>query len=201
MGLPEVEVSPIHLIKGLTLGQCRLPKGGQCHQCGTKEEGNGGCGNRDHPEAELSLMGFIVLVLRPPFPLVKSAAFCCETGLYMPSFNIRAWNEVGTSCCSVAKSCLSLWDPIDCSTPSFPILHYLPEFVQMPIELVILSNHLVLCYPPLLLPSVFPSIRVFSIDSFLCIRWPKYWSFNFTISPSREYSGQKRKKWWKNKRL
>ena len=57
------------------------------------------------------------------------------------------------------------------------------------IESVISSNHLILCHPLLLLPSVFPSIRVFSKESVLCIRWPKYWSFSFSISPSNEYSG------------
>ena len=56
-------------------------------------------------------------------------------------------------------------------------------------ESVMLSNHLILCHPLLLLPSIFPSIRVFSNDSVLCIRWPKYWSFSFSISPSNEYSG------------
>ena len=59
----------------------------------------------------------------------------------------------------------------------------------MSIELVMPSNHLILCHPLLLLPSVFPSIRVFSNESVLCIRWPKYWSFSFSISPSNEYSG------------
>ena len=59
----------------------------------------------------------------------------------------------------------------------------------MSIELVMPSNHLILCRPLLLLPSVFPSIRVFSSESVLCIRWPKYWSFSFSISPSNEYSG------------
>ena len=59
----------------------------------------------------------------------------------------------------------------------------------MSIELVIPSNHLILCHPLLLPPSVFPSIRVFSNESVLCIRWPKYWSFSFSISPSSEYSG------------
>ena len=58
----------------------------------------------------------------------------------------------------------------------------------MSIESVISSNHLILCHP-LLLPSIFPSIKVFSSDSLLCIRWPKYWSFSFSISPSNEYSG------------
>ena len=59
----------------------------------------------------------------------------------------------------------------------------------MSIESVMPSNHLILCCPLLLLPSIFPSIRVFSNESVLCIRWPKYWSFSFSISPSNEYSG------------
>ena len=59
----------------------------------------------------------------------------------------------------------------------------------MSIESVMLSNHLILCHPLLLLPSIFPSIRVFSHESVLRIRWPKYWSFTFSISPSNEYSG------------
>ena len=63
----------------------------------------------------------------------------------------------------------------------------LPKF--MSIELVMPSNHLILCHPLLLLPSIFPSIRVFSNESALHIRWPKYWSFNFTIRPSNEYLG------------
>ena len=58
----------------------------------------------------------------------------------------------------------------------------------MSIELVMPSNHFILCHPLLLLPSIFPSIRVFSNKSVLCIRWPKYWSFSFSISPSNEYS-------------
>ena len=59
----------------------------------------------------------------------------------------------------------------------------------MSIELVMPSNHLILCHPLLLLPLIFPSIRVFSNESALCIRWPEYWSFSFSISPSKEYSG------------
>ena len=68
------------------------------------------------------------------------------------------------------------------NTPGFPVLHHFPESV-MPF------NHLILCHPLLLLPSIFPSIRVFSNKSTLWIRWPKYWSFSFSISPSNEYSG------------
>ena len=59
----------------------------------------------------------------------------------------------------------------------------------MSIELVMPSNHLILCHPLFLLPSIFPSIRIFSIESVLHIRWPKYWNFSFTVSPSKEYSG------------
>ena len=59
----------------------------------------------------------------------------------------------------------------------------------MSIELVMSSNHIILCHPLLLPPSIFPSIRVFSNESVLCIRWPKYWSFSFSLSPSNEYSG------------
>ena len=83
-----------------------------------------------------------------------------------------------------------LWNPMDCSTPGFPVQHQLPELAQtLFLESVIPSNHLILCSPFLLLPSIFPSIRVFSNESVLHIRWPKYWSFSFSCSPSNEYSG------------
>ena len=98
-------------------------------------------------------------------------------------------------CCSVAESCPTLCDLMDCSTPGFFVLHYLPEFALSlsprlkSIESVMLSNHVILCCPLLLLPSVFPSSRVFSNESALFIRWPKYWNFSFSISPFNEYSG------------
>ena len=77
---------------------------------------------------------------------------------------------------------------MDCSVPGLPVHHQLPEFTQtMSIELVMPSNHLILCCPLLLLPSIFPSIKVFSNESALRIRWPKYWSFSFSISPSSEH--------------
>ena len=93
--------------------------------------------------------------------------------------------------CSVAQSCLTLRDSMDCSIPGFPVLHHFLEFAQLiSIESVMPSNHLILCCPLLLLPpSIFPSIRVSSNKSALHIRWPKYWSFGFRISPSNEYSG------------
>ena len=79
---------------------------------------------------------------------------------------------------------------MDCSTPGFPVHHRLPELLKlMSIKSVMPSNHLILCHPLLLPLSVFPSIRVFSNESVLRIRWPKYWSFSFSISPSNEYSG------------
>jgi len=93
-------------------------------------------------------------------------------------------------CCSVAQSCLILCNPMDCSTPGFPVYHQLLELAQiMSIESVMPSNHLIFCRPLLLPPSILPSIRVFSNELPLCIRWPKYWSFSFTNSLSNEYSG------------
>ena len=93
-------------------------------------------------------------------------------------------------CCSVAQSCPTLCNPMDCSTPGFPVLHSSWSLLRlMSIELVVPSNHLILCCPLLFLPSIFPSIRIFSCEFALCIRWPKYWSFSFSISPSNEYSG------------
>ena len=82
---------------------------------------------------------------------------------------------------SVTQSCPTLCDPMNRSTPGLP--------KPMSIDLVTPSNHLILCCPLLLLPSIFRSIRVFSNDSALRNRWPKYWSFSFSISPSNEYSG------------
>ena len=77
---------------------------------------------------------------------------------------------------------------MDCSTPGFPVLPYLLEFAQTQAHWIVMPpNHFILCCPLLLLPSVFPSIRVFSNELALCVRWPKYWSFS--ISSSNEYSG------------
>ena len=88
--------------------------------------------------------------------------------------------------CSVTQSCPTLCNPMSCSMPGFPVLHHLPKLIF--IELVMPSNHIFL-HHPLLLLSVFPSIRVFSIESALCISWPKYWSFSFSVSPSSKFSG------------
>ena len=90
---------------------------------------------------------------------------------------------------SVTWSCPTLCNPMNHSMPGLPFHHQLWEFTQtISIELVMPSNHLTLCRP-LLLPLIFPSIRVFSNESALCITWPKYWSFSFNISPSNEHPG------------
>ena len=91
---------------------------------------------------------------------------------------------------SVTQSCLTLCDPMDCSMPGFPVRHQLRSLPKlMSIEAMMRSNHLILCHPLLLLSSIFPIIRVFSSESVLRIRWPKYWNFRVNISPSNEYSG------------
>ena len=91
---------------------------------------------------------------------------------------------------SVAQSCPTLCDPMNCSTPGLPVHHQLPEFTQTHVHWV--TDAIQPSHPlssPLLLPSIFPSIRVFSNESALHIRWPKYWSFSFNISPSNEHRG------------
>ena len=91
---------------------------------------------------------------------------------------------------SVAQFCLTLCNPIDCSMPGLPVNRQLPDFTQIHVHWVsdaIQSPHPLLSL--LLLPSIFAIIRVFSNESVLCIRWPKYWSFSFSISPANEYSG------------
>ena len=92
---------------------------------------------------------------------------------------------------SVAQSCPTLCNPMNLSTPGLlSITNSQSLHKLMSIKSVMPSNHLILCRPLLLLPSIFPSIRVFSNESTLCIRWPKYWSFSFSIiSPSNEHPG------------
>ena len=89
---------------------------------------------------------------------------------------------------SVSQSCLTLCDPMDCCMPGLPVYHQLPELAQTHVHRVgDAIQPFPLCRPLLLLPSIFPSIRAFS--NALRIRWPKYWSFSFSVSPSNEYSG------------
>ena len=116
--------------------------------------------------------------------------------IYICLFGITfKWRNFPTQSCgnsfqfsSVAQSCPT-WDPMDCSTPGLPVHHQLLSIIKlMSITSVMPSNHLTLRRPLLLPPSIFPSIRVFSNESVLHIKWPKYWTFNFSISPSNEYS-------------
>ena len=89
---------------------------------------------------------------------------------------------------SVAQLCPTLCNPMNCSTPGFPVHHQLLEFTQT-LESVMPSNHLILCSPLLLPSSLFSSNGGFSNESGLCIGWQIYWNFSFSISPSNEYSG------------
>ena len=117
-------------------------------------------------QTRISCVSCIVGGFVPPKPLGKPFELSC--------------------CCSIIKSCPTLHDLMDCSTPGFPVLTIswsLPNFMSIASGKP--SNHLILCCP-LLLPSIFPSIRVFSHESAVYIRWPKYWSFS--ISPYNEYS-------------
>ena len=91
---------------------------------------------------------------------------------------------------SVAQSCPTLSNLMNPSTPGLPVHHKLQSLLKlMSIESVIPSSHLILCHPLLLLPPIPPSIRVFSNELVLCMRWSKYWSFSFSISPSNEHPG------------
>ena len=103
---------------------------------------------------------------------------------------LNNWNKLILQFSSVAQSCPTLCDLMNCSTPGLPVHHQLPEFTQTHVHRVgdaIQPSHP--CRPLLLLPSISPSIRVFSNESTLCIRRPQYWSFSFNINPSNEHPG------------
>ena len=105
-------------------------------------------------------------------------------------FHPTGLNMVSFCCCSVAKLGPTLCSPKDCSMPGFPVLHYFLEFAQTHVhwigDVIQPSHPLLPRFPP---PSVFPSIRVFSNELALWIRWPKYWNFSFSTSPSNENLG------------
>ena len=105
------------------------------------------------------------------------------------SWEVQEWERpsIRDCCCSEAHSCWTLWNPMNCSMPGFPVLHHLLELAQTHVcwvdDAIQPSHPLSL----LLLPSIFPSIRVFSTELALHNSWTKYWSFSFSISPSNEY--------------
>ena len=104
-----------------------------------------------------------------------------------PYLVVQALLSFINSLSQFSRSVVSDCDPVGCSTPGFPVHHQLPELTQTHVHQV--RDAFQPYHPLLLLPLIFPSMRVFSIESALCIRWPKYWSFNFSISCSNEYSG------------
>ena len=126
------------------------------------------------------------------WPRDQTQSQSLQTGSLLPEPrgkpHLRVLSSVQFS--SVTQLCLTLCDPMDCSTPGFPVHNQLPELSQTHVHWV--GDAIQPSYPlsfHLLLPSIFPSIRVFFSESVLCIRWPKHWNFSFSISPSNEYSG------------
>ena len=104
--------------------------------------------------------------------------------------NLHVWLLSSVQFSSVAQSCLTLCDPMNCSTPGLPVHYQLPEFTQTHVHWVSDAiQPLILCRPLFLLPPIPPSIRVFSNESTLRMRWTKYWSFSFSIIPSKEHPG------------
>ena len=115
---------------------------------------------------------------------------CKETTKYKWGSLLKSTNSRLQFSLVQSLSQVQLCDPMDCSMQGFPVLHYLPDLLKfMSIELVMPSNQLIFYWPLLLLLSIVPSISAFSSELKLCARWPKYWGFSFSISPSNEYSG------------
>ena len=141
---------------------------------------------------QLSLWGGPYVSLMDTFTVLWLPRFeCHKAAVWIYNFRVQEIYE--NKICLVTFSSVqfsSVWDHMDCSRPQLPVHHQLPELLKLTsIELVMPSNHLILCHPLLLLPSTFPGIRVFSNESVLHMRWPAYWTFSFSISPSKEYSG------------
>ena len=115
--------------------------------------------------------------------------FMSHSWLELPPMNFGKHNSVHQFS-SVAQSCPTLCDPMNHSTPGLPVHHQLPEFTQTHVHQVgDAIQHLILCHPLLLLTLFPPSLRVFSNESTLHMRWPKYWSFSFSIIPFKEHPG------------
>ena len=130
----------------------------------------------------MSNVNFIILLQRHQSRWIRIFMWWRECYCLISSFYITIIK------CAVTNSCLILCNPMDCSTPGFPVLHYLTESTQIHIHWVDDAiQHLILCHSLVQLHSIFPSIRVFSSESALPISWPKYWSFSIHLS--NEYSG------------
>ena len=127
------------------------------------------------------------------YSLIRGTSKSMSSSLPSRGFCFNGWDTHVNKCngwCKLLFSHSVMSNPMDWSTLGFPVLHHLPEMLKLlSIESVMPSNHLFVCCPLFLLLSIFPSIRVFSNESALLIRWPKYWSFSFSISLSNEYSG------------
>ena len=115
---------------------------------------------------------------------------CICLYVYIVLSHNNIYNMYSAQFSSVAQLCPTLCDPMNRSTPGFPVHHQLPEFTQTHVHQISDAiQHLILCRPLLLLPPIPPSIRVFSNEATLGMRWPKYWSFSFSIIPSKEHPG------------
>ena len=125
----------------------------------------------------LELHGFLISVPPTPGPLPPQDLALAPVSA---CWALRSHCCISVQFSSVAQSCLTLCHPMNRSTPGLPVYHQLPEFTQlMSVKSVMPSSHLILCHPLFLLPPIPPSIRVFSNESALRMRWPKYWSFSF----------------------
>ena len=129
------------------------------------------------------------MILVPTIHLGANVKGVCRTAKIQCWLSIYRWGS-SVQFSSVTQSCLTLCNSMNCSTPGLPVHHQRLELTQTHvIESVIPSSHLILCHPLLLLPPNPPSIRIFSNESTLRMMWPKYWSFCFSIMPSKEIPG------------
>ena len=135
----------------------------------------------------LTILGSTISHLLSLLQPVTLLACSLDARPCMPAVALYYCTFQGTVQFSSVQSCLTFCDPMDYSMPGFPVLHSQGFLKLTSIELVKLSIHFILCCPLLLLPSIFPSIRVFSNKSTLHIRWSKYWNFSISISSSNEY--------------
>ena len=140
-------------------------------------------GQEDSLEKEM-VTHFSILAWKIPW--LEESASLQSNGLYRVRYRWVTKHSTYWMLSSVILSCPTLCNPMDHSKPDLPVLHHLLELAKTHAHWV---SDVILCFPLLLLPSVFPSIRVFSNESVICIRWPKYWSFSFSINPSNEHPG------------